>query len=184
MNDTKNMVIVAGVAWDATSDAMWQQAQALVSMPNATLYLCHVVNHQAPNAESTDIDRTMKQLQAWARERIDKDHPALERIHLEVSIGDPAVELVQSAVDHEATLLVLGTHARTGVAKLVVGSVAERVLHDAPCPVLIARPTSYAARTKTPSIAPPAEPGHKGFRPHGLRYTSSVVFAQTNATRP
>ena len=182
MSESKKVVVVAGVAWDATAEPLWNQARALLEMPNVTLYLCHVVSHQSPSAESVDIDRTMKQLQDWARERVTRDDPAVERIHLEVSIGDPATEIVQTAVDHEADLLLLGTHARTGVAKLVLGSVAERVLHEAPCAVLIARAPDFE-RTKSPTVAPSGKPGQKGFRPHGMRYRSSVVFASTDATR-
>jgi nucleotide-binding universal stress UspA family protein len=181
MSESKKLVVVAGVAWDATSEPLWEQAEALLAMPNVTLYLCHVVSHQSPGPESVDIDRTMKQLQDWARERVNRDDPACARIYLEVSIGDPASEIVQTAVDHEADLLLLGTHARTGVAKLVLGSIAERVLHDAPCAVLIARAPDFG-RSKSPTVAPSVQ-GQKGFRPHGMRYRSSVVFSSTDATR-
>jgi nucleotide-binding universal stress UspA family protein len=182
MSESKKLVVVAGVAWDATAEPLWNQAKALVAMPNVTLYLCHVVGHQSPSAESVDIDRTMKKLQAWARERVDRDDPACARIHLEISIGDPATELVQTAVDHDADVLLLGTHARTGVAKLALGSIAEEVLHAAPCAVLIARLPDLE-RTKSPTVAPSVQPGQKGFRPHGMRYRSSVVFSSTDATR-
>jgi len=181
MSESKKLVVVAGVAWDATSEPLWNQAKSLLEMPNVTLYLCHVVGHQSPNAESVDIDRTMRQLLAWARERVNRDDPACDRIHLEVSIGDPAAELVQAAVDHDADLLLLGTHARTGVAKLVLGSIAEQVLHAAPCAVLIARPADIE-RAKSPTVAPSVA-GQKGFRPHGVRYRTSVVFSSADAIR-
>lgn len=182
MSESKKFVVVAGVAWDATAEPLWNQAEALLAMPNVTLYLCHVVGHRSPSAESVDIDRTMKQLQDWARARVHRDDPACARINLEISIGDPAAELVQTAVDHEADLLLLGTHARTGVAKLALGSIAEQVLHAAPCAVLIARAPDFE-RTKSPTVAPSVPPGQKGFRPHGMRYRSSVVFGSTDSIR-
>jgi nucleotide-binding universal stress UspA family protein len=50
--------------------------------------------------------------------------------------GAPAVELVRQANDQRVELLIMGTHGRTGMAHLVLGSVAERVVRKAPCPVI------------------------------------------------
>jgi nucleotide-binding universal stress UspA family protein len=55
-----------------------------------------------------------------------------------VELGDPAEIIVERAADYD--LVVLGTHGRTGVARLVAGSVAEAVVRRAPCPVLTVRP--------------------------------------------
>lgn len=51
--------------------------------------------------------------------------------------GDPAEEIVRYAAEHGIDLVVLGTHGRTGVSRVLLGSVAERVLRTAPCPVLV-----------------------------------------------
>jgi nucleotide-binding universal stress UspA family protein len=64
-----------------------------------------------------------------------------------------ADEIVRAAVDKNVDMLVLGTHGRTGIAKLFLGSVAARVLATAPCPVLTVRaPADSAppAMTKAP----------------------------------
>ena len=50
-----------------------------------------------------------------------------------------ADEIVRAAIDKKADMLVLGTHGRTGIAKLFLGSVAARVVATAPCPVLTVR---------------------------------------------
>jgi nucleotide-binding universal stress UspA family protein len=62
--------------------------------------------------------------------------------------GDPARETVRLALELKCDLIVLGTHGRTGLARLVLGSVAEHVLRLAPCPVLTVRvhPGTGAAR--------------------------------------
>jgi nucleotide-binding universal stress UspA family protein len=52
--------------------------------------------------------------------------------------GDPATVLLNEA--QRATLLALGSHGRGRAAGLLLGTVAARMLHEAPCPVLIARP--------------------------------------------
>ena len=57
-----------------------------------------------------------------------------------VRSGSPAVEILRYAAEAEADLLVLGTHGRTGFERFMVGSVAEKVLRKAPCPVLTVPP--------------------------------------------
>lgn len=59
----------------------------------------------------------------------------------EVRIGAPAAEIVAAAADLKADLLCIGTHGRTGLAHFLLGSVAERIVRHAPCPVLTVRPT-------------------------------------------
>jgi nucleotide-binding universal stress UspA family protein len=54
----------------------------------------------------------------------------------EVVRGDPAEEIVRYARQREIDLIVLGTHGHTGLAHLLTGSTAERVVRRAPCPVL------------------------------------------------
>lgn len=51
--------------------------------------------------------------------------------------GDPAAEIVRHALEERCDLVVVGTHGRTGLKRLVLGSVAERVARQAPCPVLV-----------------------------------------------
>jgi nucleotide-binding universal stress UspA family protein len=58
--------------------------------------------------------------------------------------GDPAAEIITAAQSTEADLIVVGTHGRTGLARLMLGSVARNVLQHAHCPVLIARGPAVA----------------------------------------
>jgi nucleotide-binding universal stress UspA family protein len=60
--------------------------------------------------------------------------------------GDPATTIVQTAEDENADFIVIGTHGRTGLTRLLMGSVAEAVVRRAKCPVLtIKQPASVAA---------------------------------------
>jgi nucleotide-binding universal stress UspA family protein len=67
---------------------------------------------------------------------------------------DPTLAIVQLAVDVEADLVVVGTHGRGWLGHLLLGSVAEGVVHRAPCPVLVVRPPGAMADT-VPRIEPP-----------------------------
>ncbi len=58
---------------------------------------------------------------------------------MEVAIGDPGAEICRVASEHNADLIVLPSHGRTGLKRLLIGSVAERVVRLAPCPVLVLR---------------------------------------------
>jgi nucleotide-binding universal stress UspA family protein len=92
--------------------------------------------------------------------------PALERLAGELRATAPVVTAVESGMPaadiivryaerQRASLIVMGTHGRTGVSRALLGSVAERVVRTAPCPVLTV-PASWAGE---PAAAPgPAVP--------------------------
>ncbi len=68
--------------------------------------------------------------------------------HLE--IGTPFAEIRGAAERHHADLVVMGTHGRTGLAHVLLGSVAERVVQHAPCPVLTIKAGACASAVKAP----------------------------------
>ena len=57
-----------------------------------------------------------------------------------VQAGQPAVTIAKTAKEWSADLIVIASHGRTGIPRAVLGSVAEGVMRNAPCPVLIMRP--------------------------------------------
>ena len=61
------------------------------------------------------------------------------RFRKEMRFGHPVETIVLSAQKMKASLIVIGTHGRTGMKHMLLGSVAERVARQAPCPVLIVR---------------------------------------------
>jgi nucleotide-binding universal stress UspA family protein len=56
--------------------------------------------------------------------------------HQLLFVGDPAEEILRVAQAVKADLVVLGTHGRTGLGRLLMGSVAEQIVRRAPCPVV------------------------------------------------
>ncbi len=56
-----------------------------------------------------------------------------------LKVGSPFLEILHTAQSENADLIVLGTHGRTGLAHVLMGSVAERVVQKAPCAVLTIR---------------------------------------------
>jgi nucleotide-binding universal stress UspA family protein len=61
-------------------------------------------------------------------------------VHTQTSVGTPYQEIVRIAREQSYGLIVIGTHGRTGLDHLLVGSVAEKIVRRAPCPVLTVRP--------------------------------------------
>ncbi len=68
----------------------------------------------------------------------------LKGMELEAVFGNPGQEIVQFAKRIQAGLIVISTHGRTGLRHLAMGSVAERVVRLAPCPVLVLRSDAAA----------------------------------------
>lgn len=58
-------------------------------------------------------------------------------------VGATFYEIIQYAKEHEIDLIVLGTHGRSGIMHLLMGSVAENVVRKAPCPVLTVKPEGH-----------------------------------------
>jgi nucleotide-binding universal stress UspA family protein len=70
-----------------------------------------------------------------------------------VLFGAPAKTVVDFATSHGMDLIVMGTHGRGGVAHLLMGSVAERVVRTAHCPVLTVRDETTSHRAEKPAFA-------------------------------
>lgn len=65
------------------------------------------------------------------------------RVTRALRMGNPFVEIVKYAEESEADLIVVGTHGRGGLGHLLLGSVAEKVVRRAKCPVLTVRPSGH-----------------------------------------
>lgn len=86
-------------------------------------------------------------LEASGRERLLEAQQAVdgESVSLRTRLVrgfDPGLELVRTADEEEADLIVMATHGRTGVSRFVIGSVAERVVRFATCPVVTIKPVA------------------------------------------
>jgi nucleotide-binding universal stress UspA family protein len=127
----------------------------------ATLHLVYVVDDLAVRSQplATDPDelrQIQKNLAADARLRLEAIAAGeLSRVaaHIEVLTANrPAAAIVAYANTTKAELIVAGTHGRTGLAEVVMGSVAQEIVRRAPCPVLtVRRQESQAASTVTTS---------------------------------
>lgn len=127
---------------EASGFAFDQAARVARRIPRSDLHVVHVAEGEA-SAERTK--QLASQLALYLEEK-GKALGGLERqaVGIHVRCGWPARELAQFAKDVGADLLVVGTHKRPHLKQLVLGSVAERLLVAAPCPVFIAGPLPAA----------------------------------------
>jgi nucleotide-binding universal stress UspA family protein len=63
--------------------------------------------------------------------------------HAEIVAGDPATEILERAASGNYDLVAIGTHGRTGLPRLLIGSIAEKVVRAAPCPVLTVHESAH-----------------------------------------
>jgi universal stress protein A len=134
------------VDFDQSSLAAVRVAAELAREHKATLSLLHVIiiiplapGPALPSGEAESVARI--RLERISHQKL----KAGTRYEILVMTGDPAVEVLQAANRLGIDLIVMATHGRKGLGRLVLGSVAERVVREARCSVLTVKPK--AART-------------------------------------
>jgi universal stress protein A len=149
--------ILCAIDFSDLSRAALAEAAALARRLDAELALVHVYEPPPPVAldvvvpteglfetAAADIE---SRLASWTT---DAQTLAGRPVRGVVRVGTPATEIVHCAAEDRADLVVVGTHGRSGLKHLVLGSVAERVLREAACPVLVVHD---GARTEAAAIA-------------------------------
>jgi nucleotide-binding universal stress UspA family protein len=132
--------ILVSTDFSETSRAALRYGMELADRFHARLYLFHVPPNPGEAAEAEYPIGIFEIMQNDAHDRLlhllTDDEARNLRPECAMRVGTPAEEIVKYATEHEIDLIVLGTHGRRGVARLVLGSVAEQVVRTAPCPVL------------------------------------------------
>ncbi|MGE3453861.1 MAG: universal stress protein [Kofleriaceae bacterium] len=139
--------ILVATDFSELADEGLAYAVDLASRLDATIHLLHVITvpimgmaeigmaYGAVTMEATtkEAQAVLDGLVARYRERAAIAAPRLE-------VGDPRDVIDRIAEEINADLIVMGTHGRRGVRRVLLGSVAESVVRSAPCPVLTLRP--------------------------------------------
>ena len=162
--------ILVPTDFGAASEAALECAKELARRFNAHLYLLHVVEdpmatgvwtpevYVGASAELRDT------LLRDAKLRADQALTAAEREEfkaaIEIRVGAAADTIGEFAREMGITLIVMGTHGRRGLAHMFLGSVAERMVRTAPCPVLTLR--QYRAHETSPGNAQLVGPERAG----------------------
>lgn len=115
----------------------------------AQLHLLHVIEDPVvylPMFESFPLP-SREEFETFAQTRLDNwilpEDAEQTAIITRWVHGSPFVQILRDARDNDVDLIVIGTHGRNAAAQLLMGSVAEKVVRKAPCPVLAVRPEGH-----------------------------------------
>src|SRR5262245_22376811 len=136
------------------SDAALEYARVLAAKFGSTLRILHVIDDPSASSDfvgdgfAPSTEDIRNGLLEQARKRLDHLMNLVDRsryhAHADAVLGTPAEAIIDFASATGTSLIVMGTHGRTGLAHLLMGSVAEQVVRTAPCPVLTVRQVAVA----------------------------------------
>jgi nucleotide-binding universal stress UspA family protein len=140
--------ILVATDFGEVADAALSYGRELARVFNATLHVLNVADdvyvRLGGDAYVTVLPELQKDVEEAARRRLDTllidndPNPIVVRKAV-ITSASTAPAIVQYARDLDIDLIIIGTHGRGAVAHLLMGSVAERVVRTAPCPVLTVR---------------------------------------------
>jgi nucleotide-binding universal stress UspA family protein len=138
--------ILVATDFSEASEAALLYGKNFARVHRATLHVLHVIDDLmaraiAPVGRAPDLGALQEELDADAHDRVaelltDEERSVLDAKAVVVTGRKPAEAIVSYAREHDIELIIIGTHGRKGLAHLVMGSVAEKIIAGAPCPVL------------------------------------------------
>ena len=140
--------ILVATDFSPASRPAFRRALEMAAADGAALWIAHVTEPPIPISPEGYVlpryyDDVLASVRADAHKRlavlVSRANKAGVRTKSLILEGVPHDALNRAARLHRADVMVLGTHGRTGLARLLVGSVASRVIATAPCPVLTVR---------------------------------------------
>ena len=158
--------VLVATDFGPASDNAVNYGREFARMFGARLHVLHVVENASiyagPEAVGVDFARVQADLEAGAQSAMNRIISAEDRAQLRAltvirSASSPTFEIVDYAKHADIDLIILGTHGRGVMGHLLMGSVAEKVVRLAPCPVLTVR-----------------HPEHEFIQPDAMQMVESV----------
>jgi len=139
--------IVVPTDFSSCSNRAWAEAQRLARLCGSELILVHVLAKSAFTSDGPFAGKLGKQVfeatRRWAghelERRVEKAKTTGLKARAQLLVGVAHRMIVDLVMDERADLVVIGTHGRGGLDRALLGSVADRVIRLAPCPVLAVR---------------------------------------------
>jgi nucleotide-binding universal stress UspA family protein len=150
-------------------------------------FVCAIDPHFAfPSLPTKHIDleyaaRVQEEVTAIVVQELDAKRIS-DRVHFFVHarIGKPAAEILGVAEDVGADLIIVGSKGLTGIERMMLGSVSEKVAREAGCTVEVARPKSYEYVALTQVVDAKPEEHHKYVAPHRYTYESNRAIRRSS----
>jgi nucleotide-binding universal stress UspA family protein len=139
--------ILCPVDFSETARAALETAIELASKFDSEIVLVHaypIPGYTFPDGSAVASSRMLQELADEATRHLEEWRllavkGGAKHVTVETAVGDPAGEIVRIAQEAKIDLVVMGTHGRTGIEHALMGSIAERVVRRAKCPVLTVR---------------------------------------------
>lgn len=132
--------ILVALDFEPASDTALTYGRALARAFGATLHVLHAMENDFLRPVASDPHTLQARARQRVCDRITEEDCVTLHATVVVEVSDaPAEAIVQYAADSGIDLIVIGTHGRRGANRLLMGSVAERVVRRSPCPVLTVR---------------------------------------------
>lgn len=208
---SSRFVTIVGIDFSPISVRALDEALEITSLRRGEVHVVHVEPEPVTDLLAAPVlvpglqaEDAVEKVLRCAQERVDAaalrpSGLAVTRVVVHVLHGSPAREIADFAASLDADLVVVGSHGRHGVERFLLGSVAERVLRLARCPVWVVRPKDHAAELKIPQIEPAcpdclarreatggaelwcARHAERHVRPHRYVYVQNGVYGSESA---
>lgn len=178
-----NQLIQVVVAYDFSPSAEEALVRAVDVAARAPQHVLHVVCALDPTAYMRHITaEAAAHVQQNTTERMTaalagRDAAAEIQFFIHARIGHPAEEILAVAQEVSADLVFIGSHGKTGIERFLLGSVSERVVREARCPVMVVRPKSYPEVDLVKVVEFPHE-RHPYIAPHRYSYVDKRVITR------
>jgi nucleotide-binding universal stress UspA family protein len=143
--------IVVATDFSDCSAAAARTAAELAEKLGAGIEVVTVLENTVPFTEATGwmvLPAVAEEIRAAADEKLaefaERHFAGMEGVYRQVREGRPYEQIIKAAEDADADLIVVGTHGRTGLSHLLLGSEAEKVVRHSPLPVLTVKPAAVA----------------------------------------
>ena len=140
--------VLVAIDFEDTSSEALRVAREMATAVGAKLHLLHVIpdvpTFWSFEAAEVDWEGLRKRWMEEAKQRLSEFDapPASERT---IQIGRPSADIVRYADEHHIDMIVIGTHGQGPIKEMLLGSVADKVVRSAHCPVLTVRPSAHDA---------------------------------------
>ncbi|MEP9411566.1 MAG: universal stress protein [Candidatus Brocadia sp.] len=138
--------ILCPIDYSVYSEMALKYAIEFAEKYQAKLYLMHVLDIRVYDINEPDLynvnivdSETIDKLRERLLRCVSEDTKGRISVEAIIIQGVPFAEIIKASRDYKIDLIVIGTHGRTGLSHAIMGSVAEKVVRKAPCPVLTIR---------------------------------------------
>jgi nucleotide-binding universal stress UspA family protein len=151
--------ILAPLDGSDTGEAALHHAAEIAQKAGAFIILLHVIP-EVHTVESRilgkEFDKFVKAMHDAGQQYLDKVKARLESRGIDVvtriSRGDPAETIVDTAIHERADMIAMSTHGRSGIARWVLGSVADKIIHESRLPMWLVRPQKIIKQMKNNKV--------------------------------